>query len=351
MDLKPTSEQEQLVAAFSGLFRASFDSGAVRSAESTGLDEKLWAQLLEMGSVVMGVPEEYDGWGASLLDLALVAEQAGSWLAPAPIIETQVAARLLARLAGSENAAEAELARATLDAVITGESSVTLALHPVVRNQARLVPAGNVADKAIVLLDDRLLLAHLGEAATAVANTGGLALADVVVDAASPALGSGALALEFYAQALDEWRALAAAALVGVATRALQIGVDYVKERKAFGRAIGGFQAVAHRLADCATEVDGALLLAREAAWSAESAPGRAAELAAMSLGFAAETAQRTTHASLHFHGGYGFMLEYDIQLYFRRARSWGAILEEPAESYARAARAGVLVEALSGVA
>jgi alkylation response protein AidB-like acyl-CoA dehydrogenase len=57
-----------------------------------------------------------------------------------------------------------------------------------------------------------------------------------------------------------------------------------------------------------------------------------------MAFGFAAETARDTTYHALHFHGGYGFMLEYDIQLYFRRARAWAAVLAEPSASYRRVA-------------
>jgi alkylation response protein AidB-like acyl-CoA dehydrogenase len=68
-------------------------------------------------------------------------------------------------------------------------------------------------------------------------------------------------------------------------------------------------------------ECDGAQLLSREAAWAATEEPQRAAELAAMAFGFAAETARDTTYYALHFHGGYGLMVEYDIQLYFRRAK------------------------------
>jgi len=80
--------------------------------------------------------------------------------------------------------------------------------------------------------------------------------------------------------------------------------------------------------------VDGALLLARKAAWAGGSLPDRSAELAAMSFAFASETARDASYRSLHFHGGYGFMMEYDIQLYFRRAKAWPAILREPRRTY-----------------
>jgi alkylation response protein AidB-like acyl-CoA dehydrogenase len=179
------------------------------------------------------------------------------------------------------------------------------------------------------------MLVPLGDRATAVENLGCQPLADIA-DVTGGELVRGPEAVEQFATAVDEWRVLTAAALSGLATRALEIGVDYVKERKAFDRPLGAFQAVAHRLADRATEVDGAQLLAREAAWASEADQARFAELAAMALGFATETARDTSYFALHFHGGYGFMLEYPIQMYYRRARSWGAVLESPQTSYQR---------------
>ena len=140
--------------------------------------------------------------------------------------------------------------------------------------------------------------------------------------------------------ALDEWLLLTAAALVGLGARSLEIGVEYVKEREAFGVPIGSFQAVAHRLADSATALDGARLLAYEAAWAVEDDPGRATELAALAFAFAAEAARDASYRSLHFHGGYGFMMEYDIQLFWRRARAWTNVWAEPAAGYRRAADA-----------
>ena len=130
--------------------------------------------------------------------------------------------------------------------------------------------------------------------------------------------------------ALDDFLVLTAAGLVGIGARALEIGVEYVKERKAWGVPIGSFQAIAHRLADSATAVDGARLLAYEAAWAASDEPDRHSELAAMAFAFAYESARDATYRSLHFHGGYGFMMEYDIQLYYRRARAWANVYAEP---------------------
>jgi alkylation response protein AidB-like acyl-CoA dehydrogenase len=93
-----------------------------------------------------------------------------------------------------------------------------------------------------------------------------------------------------------------------------------------------------HTLADVSVALDGAQLLARKAAWAHDCGHDDAAELGAMAFLFAAEQAQRTSDRALHFHGGYGFMEEYDIQLFYRRAKGWANVLDEPAREYARVA-------------
>lgn len=327
MDLRPTPEQQQLINAFSHLYDDHATPSVVEAAEPLGHDAVLWRMLLETGALEMALPAHCGGYGASLLDLALVAEQHGRYVAPAPLVETQVAARLLARAGAVGRHVE------TAD-LTSGRRMVTLAVRPACGDRAALVPAAAVADDALVLIEDQLVLVPLGGRATPVRNLGCLPLADVALTGDEPRLASGADAVELVAAAVDEWRVLTASALAGLAARGLQIGLAYVKERKAFGKPVGQFQAVAHRLADRATEVDGAQLLAREAAWAAEAEPDRVPELAAMALSFSAETAVATSHDALHFHGGYGFMLEYSIQQYYRRARTWAAVLESPAEGY-----------------
>src|SRR5689334_18513733 len=98
MDLRLTQEQTQLVEAFSGLYTRYSSPDLVRAAEKVGFDPGLWDRLGELGVVPMAVAEDAGGWGASFLDLAVVAEQQGRFVAPVPAIEGQVAARLLARL-------------------------------------------------------------------------------------------------------------------------------------------------------------------------------------------------------------------------------------------------------------
>ncbi len=343
IDLALSEEQEQLTASFGDLLAKEASVERVRAAEPLGFDPGLWDALGEVGATAMAVPTDAGGWGASLLDLALVAELAGRAAAPAPVIESQVAARLLAAVTTAPGtdagAAAAATAQAALDAALGGTAVTTLALHPTRNGQARLVPAGAVADLAIVLDADRLALVPLAGVERAhVDNLGGLPLADLAVPPDAVAVASGAMAHALHASAVDEWLALTAAALVGLGARAQEMAVGYAIERHAWGVPIGTFQGVSHPLADSATALDGARLLARKAAWSAGADPARATELAAMAFAFASETSRDVTYRALHVHGGYGFMLEQDVQLYYRRARGWARVWGEPRRAYRRAA-------------
>lgn len=324
MDLAPTDEQQSIVDVFGGLAERTVPLDRLRDHEPLGFAPELWAQLVAVGAPGMAIPEDAGGAGATLLDLALAVEALGHRLAPAPLVEHAVTARLLAR------------ADALPADVLEGACLATLALRPVHDGTARLVPAGAVAT-TVVAFDGSHLVAVDSEPGTHVPNLAAAPLADRSLDGAR-VLASGGTAETLYDQALDEWRALTAAALVGLGLGALEIAVRYVTEREQFGVPIGSFQAIQHPLADVSVALDGAQLLARKAAWARDAAPDSAAELAAMAFLFAAEHAQHASDRALHFHGGYGFMEEYDIQLFYRRAKGWANVLDQPTREYARLA-------------
>ncbi len=330
MDLEPSEEQRLLIEAFGALYAKESPPERVRAAEPSGHDPDLWTRLRQNGVLEMAVDQTSGGWGASLLDLALVAEQHGRFLGSAPLLEAQVAARLLSRV-GSPAAG------AALADVLAGDRLTTVALHPPRHGVLTMVPSGAVADSVVFVDRGQLWSAPAGASGTAVSNLGCLPVADVPVGDDALLLDAGPEVDALFERARDEWLVLMANALAGMAIRSLEIGVAYVKERHAFGVPIGSFQAVAHGLADAATSVDGGGLLAREAAWAAAEEPHRAPELAALACAFNAEAAREASYRSLHYHGGYGFMLEYDIQLYFRRAKAWPAQFAEPTALYARA--------------
>ena len=320
VDLSLSDEQEQLVEAFRVFFAKECPPTVVRDAEEAGgFDRSLWDAAAALGGPTMGVD------GAGLLDLELASERAGAALAPIPLVDSWVAARLLAACGDAGGAA---LERLGADA----PPVAVLALHSARNGVARLVPAGAVAEIVVGLDGDELVVVEAAADAPARAHDlGRAALADRSLRGGTrTVLTSGDEARSLHERAVDEWRVLTAGALVGLAGAALELGVEYAKQRQQFGVPIGSFQALAHRLADVATAYEGALLLAREAAWAADEGEPDATALARMAFLFAARTAQDTSAAALHVHGGYGFTLEYDVQLYLRRAKAWPLALGDP---------------------
>jgi alkylation response protein AidB-like acyl-CoA dehydrogenase len=333
VDLGLTDEQHALARSFRDLLRSGSGPEQVRAAEPGGFDPVLWRTLLDTGVVTMAVSEAQGGWGASLLDLTVVAEEVGRAAAPAPVIEAQVAARLLSRLRSPS-------AREALDRVLDGTRLVTLALRPPQDGVALLTPAGSVCDAVVVCRDGRVLVVPVADdIRRPVANLGSAPLADLTIGAPGER-ATGEAASEEFETAIDEWLILTAAALVGMSAAVLELACAYVIERRAFGAAIATYQAVAHPLAEDATRTDGARLLTQKAAWAVDHGAPRGRELAAMALAFASETAERTTYDALHVHGGYGFMVEYDVQLYWRRARGWARVWGDAEAGYRRASAA-----------
>jgi alkylation response protein AidB-like acyl-CoA dehydrogenase len=333
MDLDLNPEQQLVVDALHGLLATSCPSDVVRASEPGGFDPDLWATLAELAGPTIGVPEEQGGGGATLLDLELMSEQLGAFLAPVPFIESAVAARCLAT-AG-------DAGRELLAAMVDRPALVaTVALQPSLDGVAALVPSGAVAE-VVLALDADDLVAVGGTPDRARANMGSSPLADRSVRGSDrTVLASGEPARAAHERARDEWRVLMSGALVGVGEAALRLGVEYAKDRHQFGKPIGSFQSIARDLADVATLVDGARLLAREAAWAQDEDPDAFPSLAGMAFLFATRAARRSSNVALHVHGGYGFTLEYDIQLYYRRAQAWPLALGDPRQGAAHLADA-----------
>jgi hypothetical protein len=198
--------------------------------------------------------------------------------------------------------------------------------------ETQLLVGGAVAHAALALDDDVLCYVKrpAGFTSTPLPNSGGLPLAAWPRTKESAYLAEGDRARALFARALDEFRVLRAATLVGLASEAIEIGARYAVARRAFGQPIGMYQAVAHPFADAVSARDGARLLMWKACWAMEEERPEGPELAAMAFVFAAETAYRSAAHSLHVHGGYGFMEEFDIQLYYRRAKAWAVTFADP---------------------
>lgn len=314
LDLSASAEQEQLAGSVRVLLEKESGPEVVREAEPGGFSRRLWEHTTAMGLPTMAVPEILGGGGAGLLDAVLVAELLGEFLAPAPVVEMAVAARLLARLdtAGS---------RAALAASLGDGGILTVALVPPSEDRLTWVPAGAVAARVVARRGDEVLVTADPAPGVAIPNLGSLPVADRSL-AEAEVIARGADVRAAWAAALDDWRVLQAAWRCGAGRAALDGGVEYAKQRHAFGVPVASYQAVAHRMADLATALDGARLLARKAGWAVDRGDNRRRALALMAAIFSARAAEAAATDALHFHGGYGFMLEYDAQLYLRRIKA-----------------------------
>jgi alkylation response protein AidB-like acyl-CoA dehydrogenase len=325
-DFSLSEEQDAVRSAFRTALERSCPIERVEAAATAdppGYDEKVWRQLLDMRVVGMGVPEAADGDGAGLTELVLVAEQQGAFLAPVPLVEAVVSARLLARCRDE-----------WLGDVIEGNRLATLALHPQPGRGTQLVPGGAIADGVIGLAEDRLVLVARDEAPRAIANHGStpLALWDLAdAGADRRVLASGPEAGQLFERAVAEWKLLMAAALVGLADAALRRAVEFATNRVAFGVPIATFQAVSHPLVDVAMAVTGTRRLVWKAAWFADNEPGEAHDLIPMAYLHAVQAGTKSPTVGVHVQGGLGFTLESDMHLFFRRAKGWTLVAGDPA--------------------
>ena len=325
MRTRYSEDQLAVDEMFAGFFANESPTTRIRAAAALGHDPDLWSKLAETGAPGMALPATVGGGDASLLDLAVAVRQQGRHIAASPLVEHAVAGRLLADLR-----AEDEL----MGDIVSGHRIATLTLRPVGDGRARLVPAGAVADVVVGIEGDNLLVSSEPAPGRARPNTADLPLADRDMTGATP-IATGSPAEAAWNRARAEWKALTAVAYTGLAARVLDMTVDYAMERHQFDVPIGSFQAVQHGLADAATRIEGAILLANRATWALTTAAEGGERLASMALLFAAETARHAADRALQYHGGYGFAEESDVQLYYRRAAGWILQLGDPADEYA----------------
>jgi len=332
LDFALSEDQEAIADAFGSFFNNECAVDVVRDAEPLGHSRELWRKLCEIEAPGMAASEAEGGGAASLSAQVVVAEGLGAAIAPVPLLEHWAAVGLPG-VAG----------------LLVDDQIATVALHPAHEDSWRLVPGGAVADLVVGIDGDELVAVSSPPPMVAPANHAGAPLANRSVREGDRVVLGPAAMLD---GALDRWRTLTASALVGIADRSLQIGVAYVLEREQFGRLVGSFQSIQHGLADLPALVDGARFLTHKAAWAHDAGlvdgagvidmdDGNITEfapLAAMAFVQAGDAAAESTDRCLHYHGGYGFSLEYDIQLYFRRSRGWANILADPGRERLRLA-------------
>jgi alkylation response protein AidB-like acyl-CoA dehydrogenase len=330
-DYSLSEHHVDLQSAYKQFFRTHCSIETVRAAEPSGFDKNLWERLCAMGASTMALPESSGGDGATLVDLTLVAEEIGRVLAPVPWIDHVCAARLLARL----GALSAETA-----GVADGEQLAALDARLDSVQGARLIPIGSIADHIIVRDGDEIVRLTFGTRPAKVDNIGRLPMAWVDPGAADTrtVVAQGPDALASYQLALDEWRLLTAAALVGLVEETTTIAAEFAKTRYTLGVPISTLQGISHPLANMAITVQGGRNLARRAAWFLDNEPDERRDLAPSAFVFMAEEAAKAATMAVHIQGGLGVSAEAAATAYLVRARGWPLAGGDPGTTAQRVA-------------
>jgi alkylation response protein AidB-like acyl-CoA dehydrogenase len=326
LDYSLSGDHVALQTAYKQFFKTHCSIETVRAAEPSGFDKNLWERLCAMGATTMALPESCGGDGATLVDLTLVAEEIGRSLAPVPWIDHVCAARLLARLGalGADTAG-----------VTNGEQLAALDARIDSVQGVRLIPMGSIADHIIVRDGDEIVRLKFGTRPAKVDNIGRLPMAWVDPAAADTrtVLARGSDALANYQRALDEWRLLTAAALVGLVEETMTIAAEFAKTRYTLGVPISTLQGISHPLANMAITVQGGRNLARRAAWFLDNEPDERPELASSAFVFMAEEAAKAATMAVHIQGGLGVSAEAAATAYLVRARGWPLAGGDPGAS------------------
>ncbi len=323
LDYSLSEDHEAVQEAYKQFFKTHCSIETVRAAEASGFDKSLWERLCAMGATTMALPESVGGDGATLVDLTLVAEEIGRSLAPVPWIDHVCAARLLARLGSVDSD------------VVNGKQLVALDPQHDSVSGVRLIPTGSIADHIVVRDGDDVVRLTFATRPTKVDNIGRLPMAwvDPSGGDSRTVIASGAEALAEYQRALDEWRLLTGAALVGLVEETMTIAAEFAKTRYTLGVPISTLQAISHPLANMAIVVQGGRNLARRAAWFLGNEPDERPELAPSVFVFMAEEAAKAATMAVHIQGGLGVSAEAAAPAYLVRARGWALAGGDPGAS------------------
>ncbi|MFZ3559098.1 acyl-CoA dehydrogenase family protein [Streptomyces sp. BH055] len=365
MDARFTEEQQEIRRTLRELATKRCTPDDVKAATRTpvGHDLALWGTLsAELGLPGLALPEECGGVGGTLVELALAAEELGRALAPTPLLVTSGLAAPLISALGTEAQRSAllpKIAEGALTATLAVPGTgLATALGLVADNAGDWAGGGRAGGVQAARQDsgwrlygqaEQVLDGHSAGLLLVAAHTGGFARSRTLLflvredapglvrvrqtamdetrpqarvelrDVAAELLGeedgdvTGALAAVG-----DTVATLLAAEAVGAADRALERTVEYVKEREQFGRPVGSFQAVKHRLADVYVTVQAARSAAYYAAWAASTADE--APVGGLALAQALEALRTGAGEAVQLHGGIGFTWEHEAHLYLKRA-------------------------------
>jgi alkylation response protein AidB-like acyl-CoA dehydrogenase len=370
-----TEEQEELRSQARGFLAEFSSSEQVRRAMASelGYDPELWARIsAELGWTAVVIPEEYGGLGLSHVELVALMEEMGASLLCAPFLSSVCLAGNALVLGGSEaqkrehlpgiadgstiatvacmestgrpdaSGIEAIARRDGGDFVLTGSKSFVLDGHAaglLVVAARRPGSSGEEGISLFVLPSDRPgLERRLLPTMDQTRKQAEVVLKEVRVPE-SALMGEEGEGWRILSGALDLAAVALAAEQVGGAQRCLDMSVAYAKERVQFGRPIGSFQAIKHKCADMMVEVESARSASYYAGWAASQGTTELPVAASLAKAFCSDAYFRCAAQSLQIHGGVGFTWEYDVHLYFKRAKSSEILFGSPDYHRERVAR------------
>ncbi len=349
MDLDFSDEQEMLREMTRGVCADFASLDVVRELEDdpVGYPDAFWKQLAGLDLIGLTLPAAYGGSEMTTLEAAIVYDELGRSLAPSPHFASAVMSAGVLVAAGTDEQKQAWLPR-----IASGESILVPAwIEPHhgfgpdgVQMEARAdgdgyvldgvkwhVPFASSAERIVVLartadgvdlflVDPSSAGVTLDQQMTIASDSQYAVTFDGVRVATGDRIGAAGSGWATWSEVMNDGMILQAAQAMGGARHALDVTVQYAKDREQFDKPLGAFQALAHYMADAKTSVDGATLLVYEAAWA--RANGRPVDrLAPMAKLFATQTYRDVTAMAQQIFGGVGFTVEYEIQLYFRRAK------------------------------
>jgi alkylation response protein AidB-like acyl-CoA dehydrogenase len=306
-------EQQEIRNTAREFLAARFAPEKVRElAEAGSYDDDLWTQVCELGWPGIAIAEEDGGQGLGMVELAILCEEIGYACAPVPFLSNAIAGLILAEagsdeqrgrwlggIASGEGRAGVAATQPPPSLVIDGEGAAVLLLDD--GDGAKLVEPGDATIEPVELIDSTRHYSH------------------VSTDGGEPLPGD-------VEAAIDRSMVAVAAELVGVAQRAMEMAVDYAKEREQFGRPIGAYQAVSHQCAGMLYDTEEARSLTYYAAWTADAEPESLPLAASMAKARASDAAWTVPAAALQVHGGIGFTWEHDLQFWLKRGKVSGEL-------------------------
>lgn len=315
MNFDFTDDQQAIKRTAHDLLASRFKLDTVRElAEAKRYDDAHWSELAELGWPGIFIAEEHGGQGLGTVELALLMEELGYTLAPVPFLSNAAAGLALQHCGTDDQKSK------WLEGIATGEVRGTVGT---LRNGvAELVPDADTAG-VIVLIDGDVgtvyeasecdiepldTIDYTRRYARVVPGGDGQVLADEVTPAA------------------DRIAVAAAAELVGIAQRGMEMAVSYARDRKQFDRPIGAYQAVSHPCADMLRETESARSTVLWAAWAAEAEPETLSLASSMAKSLASDAGWSVTASSLQVHGGIAFTWEHDLHFFLKRAKVDGSL-------------------------